>query len=142
MEPSYLTVGESLEFLTVSVQTIVLLLTAEMTLVFGYSIAVYSVLRTSPVLFRLGAFVSISLLMVFFWLSISYQMEVFQGFVDQRQLSVDAGVIIDLTENSSARMREGIRLLAMIINVINASVLFGLFYFSFLMKPAKSKAAT
>jgi len=141
MEPSYLAVGESLEFLTVSVQTIVLLLTAEMTLVFGYSIAVYSVLRTSPILFRLGAFISISLLMVFFWLSFSYQIEVFQGFVNQRQLSLDAGVIVEVTENSSARMREGIRLLGMIINVINASVLFGLFYFSFLMKTAKPKAA-
>jgi len=141
MEVSYLTVGESLEFLTVSVQTIVLLLTAEMTLVFGYSIAVYSVLRTSPTLFRLGAFISISLLMVFFWMSVSYQMQVFHGFVDQRQLSVDAGIIIEVVENTGERMREGLRLLGMIINVINASVLFGLFYFSFLMKPAKPKAA-
>jgi len=137
MEPELLTIAETLTYSTVSVQTTTLLLTAEISVVFGYLVALNYFLRAAALRVRIFAHFCISLFLIYCWFTTAGQFQIFEVFLYHRERSVEAGIIENppsfIVQNSHAVVAFADGLL----NLLHFSVFFGLLYLAFFFNWAK-----
>lgn len=136
MEPTLMTAAEAMQYIAVFSQTTMLILTGEITVIFGYLAAVHYFLREMNYATRIGAYLCVMLAIVVFWWSLMGQSQGYLLlFADQWDLSVEQGAIDGSVSGSYAgsgdQIRFGTRGTLALVGVINLIIVVGVTYFSF-----------
>jgi len=98
-----MTIADAHNFSAVMMQSIILVLSAEFTVVFAYLAGLYYFVSKSRLPLRLFAHGFVIFMIVFFWVMLTIEFAVIESYLEHRDYALEAGTIVRETDPSAAR---------------------------------------
>ena len=142
MEPTLLpTDMEGLMYTTASAEAIVMILTAEFSLLFAYVAGMNFFLHSARLPLRIYAFVGIVIVVISLWLMLWAQLEAFNFYLALWGMADEAGRSMQYEGLSLSAAEAMLEVLIWAFHVVHLSALFGLMYLTFIFNWSQSEAA-